>query len=141
MKQWSTESNGQEKTFYSLANIPRVYFAKHTHRTKRKEYNDYNKHAIAIMYSIEQRYSDHNVCIVITKNSNDDKVRSFIISLMINIGSILMMQIVAVIKLRSEIKIFCNQRSCNNQLLKLYFMLNRLFNSTFTFASIFQAIT
>lgn len=53
------QSNRQEKTFYSLVNIPPVYFAKHA--TKGSECSEKYKHAIA-MCTIEQRFSDHNIC-------------------------------------------------------------------------------
>jgi len=73
MKQrWGTQSNWQEKIFYSLVNIPRVYFAKHL--TKRSEYREEYKHAI-VVYNIEQRFFDYNICITLTKSSIDIKIR------------------------------------------------------------------
>jgi len=61
------QSNRQEKTFYSLVNIPPVYFTKHA--TKESECSEKYKHAIVIC-NIEQRFSDH-ICTVLTNYVND----------------------------------------------------------------------
>lgn len=110
--------NGQEKTFYSPVNIARVYFAKHI--TKGSTYRERYKHAIA-MCNIEQRFSDHDICIALTESSPDIKVCWFNRANDKFIIAILMMRV----------SIYNSFSSCNDKLLKSYFTLNHLFNSAF----------